>query len=251
MLTSTHSAFTIWLYCILLHIILKCCASQTIITTCGGNGGNATCVFPFIFGGVSWNQCTYYGKTQRWCSTTSNYDVNQTWGYCDCPYNDQPYTPSPTNTETGDHFHYMYSKASLNNGVLKTLIIPVIFEDDPFNRSYINMTKDDYENTINSIATFYLDSSFGKLSYSFHWAGPYITSLPSATTNGGGALLDGYKFAEQDGYIWCEGICGSPNKIFVDDNHFDQILSVAHHLDSFGGWSGLGIVGWPKSWLIN
>ena len=61
--------------------------------------------------------------------------------------------------------------------------------------------------------------------------------------------MEAYELAEEDGYIWCSGICGANGKLPVDnDFHFDQIEVIAHYLDCLGGWTRLAIVGWPKAW---
>ena len=52
----------------------------------GGNGGGAACVLPFIYQGSSVSKCVANDKSQLWCSTTSNYDRDQLWGYCSGAY---------------------------------------------------------------------------------------------------------------------------------------------------------------------
>ncbi|KAJ8258066.1 hypothetical protein GJAV_G00192790 [Gymnothorax javanicus] len=46
--------------------------------------GNSDCVFPFIFGGKSYDSCTTDGLSNgyRWCSTTKNYDQDKKFSYC-------------------------------------------------------------------------------------------------------------------------------------------------------------------------
>ncbi|XP_016851303.1 epididymal sperm-binding protein 1 isoform X2 [Anolis carolinensis] len=43
-----------------------------------------TCVFPFIYKGQNYSSCTSAGiyNSKRWCSLTSNYDVDPRWAYC-------------------------------------------------------------------------------------------------------------------------------------------------------------------------
>lgn len=46
---------------------------------------NETCVFPFTFLKKSYSECTKDGRTDgmKWCATTSDYDKDQKWGFCD------------------------------------------------------------------------------------------------------------------------------------------------------------------------
>ncbi|KAM4713477.1 cation-independent mannose-6-phosphate receptor [Anableps anableps] len=46
---------------------------------------NEVCVFPFTFMKKSYNECTKDGRMdgRKWCATTSNYDSDQKWGFCD------------------------------------------------------------------------------------------------------------------------------------------------------------------------
>ena len=57
-------------------------------TTSGGNAPeHSQCVFPFIFQGEVYNQCTDVGHEQQWCY--HNQDAN-TWGNCNCAVNHNP-----------------------------------------------------------------------------------------------------------------------------------------------------------------
>merc|ERR1712193_25117 len=68
------------------------CESKTPTTTVGppttgGNAGGASCVFPFIGYGSSYDACTNFGKNGKvydyyWCATTSSYDQDKKWGKC-------------------------------------------------------------------------------------------------------------------------------------------------------------------------
>lgn len=42
------------------------------------------CVFPFIFGGISYTSCTKDGAidARQWCATTANYDMDRAWRPC-------------------------------------------------------------------------------------------------------------------------------------------------------------------------
>ena len=159
------------------------CLTQQSITTCGGNGNNGNCVFPFIYNGINFNQCTYFGKNQKWCSITSNNDIDKKFGFCNCPYNQSPFTPSPINQITNDHPQFTFTQGTLNNGVLETLIIKLRFADRQ-DQGEITIDDQVYQNIINSVKIYYNDSSFGKLTYNFHIIqNNYISNLPSATVS--------------------------------------------------------------------
>ena len=40
------------------------------------------CVFPFIYRGQTYYNCTFKNFKKKWCSLTPNYDVDKRWGYC-------------------------------------------------------------------------------------------------------------------------------------------------------------------------
>ena len=59
----------------------KRCPRSCGMCTWGGNSGGAACVFPFIYKNKIRKECiTAHGE--RWCSTTSNYDLQKKWGNC-------------------------------------------------------------------------------------------------------------------------------------------------------------------------
>uniref|UniRef100_A0A670JGU6 Fibronectin type-II domain-containing protein n=1 Tax=Podarcis muralis TaxID=64176 RepID=A0A670JGU6_PODMU len=47
-------------------------------------GLGPSCVFPFIYNGKSYSACTTDGMSDGkcWCATTSNYDLDKKWMYC-------------------------------------------------------------------------------------------------------------------------------------------------------------------------
>jgi len=50
---------------------------------CGGNAAEgAQCVFPFVYNGVTYNECTTANHDQAWCYTDL---AKKQWGNCDCP----------------------------------------------------------------------------------------------------------------------------------------------------------------------
>ena len=77
------SLVTAFVSLLLLHLFNRGhCQTPTVIGTTGGNGGNANCVFPFIYKGVSYDYCVTLDKNIPWCATTDNYDIDGHWGRC-------------------------------------------------------------------------------------------------------------------------------------------------------------------------
>ena len=69
--------------------------------------------------------------------------------------------------------------------------------------------------------------------------------------------MQAYEKAENDGYIWCNGICGRTDKSnpSVASNHYDQFVVLVRdqsHLGNtaFGYWAGLGTIGHPRTWAL-
>lgn len=54
------------------------------VYTLSGNDKYAPCVFPFIYKGKKYTECTYKDckHNKSWCATTSNYDKDHKWGHC-------------------------------------------------------------------------------------------------------------------------------------------------------------------------
>ncbi|XP_025975853.2 matrix metalloproteinase-9 [Dromaius novaehollandiae] len=59
------------------------CPSELLYTQ-GGNSDGSPCVFPFVFGGVSYDACTTDGRSDgyRWCATTASFDQDKKYGFC-------------------------------------------------------------------------------------------------------------------------------------------------------------------------
>merc|ERR1711973_264905 len=68
-LTADYDKDKKWGYC-----KEKC---TTVITQKG-----QCCVFPFIYRGQTYYNCTFKNFKKKWCSLTPNYDVDKRWGYC-------------------------------------------------------------------------------------------------------------------------------------------------------------------------
>ena len=63
-------------------LILHNFFSLTVYTT-GGTANGAACVFPFLYKGHTYNNCTKVDHSTYWCSTTSDYAKGgNKWGNC-------------------------------------------------------------------------------------------------------------------------------------------------------------------------
>ncbi|XP_060138097.1 uncharacterized protein LOC118094637 [Zootoca vivipara] len=81
--TSNHDVDKKWVYC--------------NVTGPDSNGEGPSCVFPFIYNGKSYSACTTDGMSDGkcWCATTSNYDLDKKWMYCN-DTGPNPEVESPT-----------------------------------------------------------------------------------------------------------------------------------------------------------
>ncbi|KAJ7390797.1 peptidase M10A [Desmophyllum pertusum] len=59
-------------------------SSTAVVYTLLGNDNHAPCVFPFIYLGKTYTECTYKDEehSNPWCATTGNYDNDKKWGHC-------------------------------------------------------------------------------------------------------------------------------------------------------------------------
>lgn len=80
-----------WGYCIQTEEVYTQNDPSTIVTIYG-NSASALCHFPFFYNGKVFNECTEEGAAssdQKWCATTSNYDNDKFYGFCEqvCVHN--------------------------------------------------------------------------------------------------------------------------------------------------------------------
>ena len=204
---------------------------QSATYTCGGTAANnSECYFPFeVSSNVNFSQCTYYDSARPWCyvaNTTTNTQTDK-WGYCDC----DNITPSPVaaiSMNDSIPTWYAYTKGILRDGVLKALVIPIVFDRDNLTNG-INIT-DYYYETAESTELFYSDSTWGKMTFDIEFTNTsFWSGFSPETITTGQMALEAYKFAEEERNLqWCTGICGRVDDYFnnlrIADNNYDQII---------------------------
>ncbi|XP_020623726.1 lysyl oxidase homolog 2A-like [Orbicella faveolata] len=52
------------------------------VDTHGGNSAGNCCVFPFVYNGKHYHDCTMDGYAKKWCSTTYDFKTGGKWGLC-------------------------------------------------------------------------------------------------------------------------------------------------------------------------
>jgi hypothetical protein len=77
-----------------LHANIADSSTYTIIpppcTTTGGNAPDgSTCVFPFTYNGVQYNECTSIDEPAPWCNVDADQEDGFSWGFCACGTNAQ------------------------------------------------------------------------------------------------------------------------------------------------------------------
>ncbi|XP_062382458.1 matrix metalloproteinase-9-like [Sardina pilchardus] len=73
----------------------------TDVPTINGNSRGAACVFPFMYRGKLYWECTTVHHGKPWCSTTSSFDQNGMWGEC---------MSAALNRPCGSQFFYCFNK---------------------------------------------------------------------------------------------------------------------------------------------
>lgn len=78
---NPYRYITFYLHFIAILSILVLVFAGCMLTH-GGTSQGACCMFPFIYQGVPQHRCTRAKRSYRWCSTTTNYDADNQWGFC-------------------------------------------------------------------------------------------------------------------------------------------------------------------------
>eukprot|EP01084_Bolivina_argentea_P227023 383439_1 len=213
---------------------------HTISATCNGTAESASCYFPYKIGNVEFGKCTHWGRRYKWCATTADYDNDNLWGYCSC--NDitpsPTPAPSPTNSEYKDH--YAHTKATLRgNGYLKALITRITW-------SGLSINTDTWEDALQKTNDWYSSVSWDALNYNFtiYPSTMTTTNIDQYTCTVNDAMIEAFRKAEKNGYIWCGGVCGYKNYLSIVDGHYDVLINtMSADLDTvnpnFQGWVGL------------
>jgi len=56
---------------------------ETVETTVGGTAAGAPCNFPYVYKGITYNECTTKnGKGRPWCCVTPNFATSRLWSWC-------------------------------------------------------------------------------------------------------------------------------------------------------------------------
>lgn len=58
------------------------CVAVSVVTA--DTGVEFPCVFPFLYGGKEYVNCTTEGMGRLWCATTYDYNHNNKWRFCEC-----------------------------------------------------------------------------------------------------------------------------------------------------------------------
>eukprot|EP01084_Bolivina_argentea_P182921 315713_1 len=208
-----------------------------------------TCVFPFIYEGVSFDECTtigifpfiyngvLFGNGTPWCATTSNYDIDEQLGYCNCINNTYTNNINIYNARINSnepHINY------IRNNVIKSLVIRYLFVGDE------NISTSGWNYSFASTTLYFSDSSWGKLTYSFNMSlmqlqGTLNYNKTDYDSSKHMLAIDAFRLAEKNGYILCRGICGTDQ----NENYFDQVIYIYQHQE-WGITSA--IPGWPEVW---
>lgn len=62
-----------------------CVCVDTVPVVIGGTASGEPCLFPFLFLGKEYSDCTTEGRGdgRLWCATTYDYEHDKKWGFCE------------------------------------------------------------------------------------------------------------------------------------------------------------------------